>query len=110
MAIVDVLYTRSFDKEDGASFVAPKSRGGGGLVVPRFIEKHFKELVGNNVSMGLAIDSFAYIKVYPTMVDVLEWIIFLNKFIRDVVEFVVGIFRAGEMVLEVKTFMSKLEN
>ena len=52
MAIVDVLYTRSFDKEDGASFVAPKSRGGGSLVVPFCVEVSFEESVGKNSSLG----------------------------------------------------------
>ena len=55
MAIGDVFYTKFFEndyKEDGAPFVAPKTRGGGGLVAPLCAEASFEEIVGNNDIMG----------------------------------------------------------
>ena len=50
------------------------------------------------------------LKIYPTIMDVLEQIIFLDKFFWDVGDFDVSVFRAGCMGLEVKQLISKLEN
>ena len=44
MTIANVFYTKIFndeEEEDGEPFVAPKARGGGGLVEPSFIEAIF---------------------------------------------------------------------
>ena len=42
--------------------------------------------------------------------DVLEQIIFLNKFFRNVGDFDARVFKVGGMSLEVKLFISNLEN
>ena len=55
MAISGILYTKivdNEDKEDGSLFVTPKTRGGGGLVVPCFIEVSFEYLVGKHTGLG----------------------------------------------------------
>ena len=55
MEITNVFYTKIVNYEDeqnGAPFVAPKARGGGGLVAPCYIEARFGELVGEHASMG----------------------------------------------------------
>ena len=55
MAISNVLYTGIFDnedEEDGATFVEPKSRGGGGLVVHFCVEANFGEVFGEHASLG----------------------------------------------------------
>ena len=55
MAISGILYTKivdNEDKEDGAPFVAPKARGGGGMLAPRCIDACFDELVGKHASLG----------------------------------------------------------
>ena len=49
MEITDVLYTKIIGleyEEDGAPFLGPKARGGGGMVVSRCVEARFKEIVG----------------------------------------------------------------
>ena len=87
MVLGDVLYTKVLndeDKEDGALFVVPKARGGGILIVLRCVEASFEELVGNHTRLGYAIYAFADIEVYPDIMDILEHIIFLDKFIQDV--------------------------
>ena len=53
MALARLFYTKIIngeDKEDEAPFVAPKSRGGGGLVLPCCIEASFKDLVGDHTA------------------------------------------------------------
>ena len=55
MVIVNVLYTKIVDdedEEDGPPFVSPNSRGGDGLVVPRFNEVCFKDIIDNHISQG----------------------------------------------------------
>ena len=55
MEITNILYTKVVDdeeEEDGAPCVAPKARGGGGVVVTHSIEACFKEIVGKNASLG----------------------------------------------------------
>ena len=54
MTIANVFYTKIFndeEEEDGEPFVAPKARGGGGLVEPSFIEAIFEELVDEHASL-----------------------------------------------------------
>ena len=61
MALDDVLYTKTAnaeDEEDEEMFLAPNTRGGGGLVVPRYIEASFEELVDKNIGLGQAIYTF----------------------------------------------------
>ena len=54
--IKNVLYTKIFnseDEEDGAPFVAPKSRGGGGLVfINLYVKESFEEIVGEHSRLG----------------------------------------------------------
>ena len=55
MAISNVFYTKivnNDDEEDGETFVAPKARRCGGLVVPFCVEASFEELVGEYASPG----------------------------------------------------------
>ena len=54
MALSDVLYTNIVndeDEEDRAPFVAPKDRGGGGLLVPLCVEAILEELVGKHTGL-----------------------------------------------------------
>ena len=81
--------------------MAPNVRGGCGLVVPRCIEARFKDIFGKHAILGQAIDAFADIEVYPTVMDILEQVISLDKLFRDVREFYASVFRVGEMGLEV---------
>ena len=50
------------------------------------------------------------IEVYPTVMDVLEELIFLDKLFRDAGEFDARTFREGDMGLEVNFLLLKLIN
>ena len=55
MAIDNVFYTKIVndeDEEDGTQFLAPKARGGVGLVLLRCVEASFKDIVGKHASLG----------------------------------------------------------
>ena len=55
MALSSVFYTKIVNneyKEDGATFLLPKARGGVTLILPHYVEASFKELVGKNTGSG----------------------------------------------------------
>ena len=55
MALADIFYTKIVNneyKEDGATFLLPKARGGVTLILPHYVEASFKELVGKNTGSG----------------------------------------------------------
>ena len=76
----DARLVNNEDELDGVPVVVPKARSGGHLIVASCIESSFKEFVCKDSCLRETIDAFSDFKVDPTIMNIVEGNVFMDRF------------------------------
>ena len=79
----------------------PKAGGGGGSIVPYGSEALAEEVVGKFTGLGQSIDTFAAVKVQPTITCIVDEVILGYKLVGGVLEVNSGILGAIKLCAQV---------
>ncbi len=71
-------------EHDGTPFVTPKTWSAFALVVAFLVQAFGQEFLSKNARLGQAVDAFADFEVDPIIVDMVQKIVFVDKFLWDV--------------------------
>ena len=84
--IFDAEVTDNEDREDGAPLVVPNARSGGYVIVASHVELSLEEFVGKDSRLWETVDAFSNLEIDSTIMNVVEEIVFLDKFLRVIGE------------------------